>query len=441
MEIINLLFFKVGTPLLVLCVLILVHEYGHYIVAKLCGVGVMKFSIGFGPVLMKWRKKETDYQLSLIPLGGYVRMVGDMPDSITGPQASDEMVRQTDQGEVTNPRAAHPLGMPAEEDMSPELRSMINDKDYWFLEKNYWQKSAIVFAGPLFNFLFAIFCIALSLFAYGETKWEDGTKLGRIMEGSPAEKAGLLEGDIIHSVAGKTISTWEAMAEEIQNSEGKAVQLEVIRQAESGMLLRSLTPELRVAGPNGEQRFMLGVERSQTKSRVNLIDSFVRGVKWTGSASYQTVAGLYGMIRGQVNASELAGPIYILDAAGDTAKRGMPDLLFFTAILSVSLAVLNLLPIPILDGGHLLIFTVEKLFGEINIKVKETAQQLGVLFILSLMVFALYNDISRETPNLEDKAKWDNLEPEKKGETNESHTEPKTSELEANPNEPAVSSN
>jgi len=129
-----------------------------------------------------------------------------------------------------------------------------------------------------------------------------------------------------------------------------------------------------------------------------LLGSIWRGGKWASAASWQTLAGLWGMIRGQVSASELAGPIYILDAAGENAKRGFSDLLYFTAILSVSLAVLNLLPVPILDGGHLLIFTIEKLFGSISLRVKEAAQQVGVLFILGLMCFAIYNDISRDTP-------------------------------------------
>ena len=170
--------YKALISVLLLGVLIFIHELGHFLVAKMCGVGVLRFSIGFGPILLKFRIGETRYQLCAIPLGGYVRMLGDMPDALTGEQKTDEQVRE----------------MLDDEELDEASRLARSDKSRWFIEKNLWQKSLIVFAGPLFNFLLAIVFIAIGAYFYSEKSADPRAIIGEVIKAAPAASAGVLEG-------------------------------------------------------------------------------------------------------------------------------------------------------------------------------------------------------------------------------------------------------
>jgi len=395
----------IGLP--VLCVLIIVHEFGHFIVAKWCGVGVIKFSVGFGKVLLKWRRAETDYQFCAIPLGGYVRMVGDIPDQITGEQITDEAVRS----EANAPAS---FGMP--KDISPELQSMLDDRNYWFLEKTLWQRAAIVFAGPLFNFIFAVFTIFCVVFwfgkpigdpFYGGTLENLPSKIARVTPNSPALEAGIEVGDQIVAIDGNPTENWVAVSKAITNSEGK--ELEFLVENSSGQRRFSLTPS-QVEIPAGDEvlkRYLIGISPVQVRD-AGLVEAVKSGFVWTYNVTVGTYVGLARIFTGSASVKEIGGPGLIFSAAGAQADRGFQYLLDFMALLSVSLAVLNLLPIPILDGGHLLFFALEGLFGSISLRTREIAQTFGLVIIISLMLLGIVNDFTRDPlPEQGESRFWD----------------------------------
>jgi regulator of sigma E protease len=368
-----------SVALLVLGVLIFVHELGHFLVAKWCGVGVVKFAVGFGPAILKFRRDETDYQLGCIPLGGFVRMVGDMPDMITGQQDTDAAVRN---------------GIPVDAAPNEALEAAFRDETRWFIRKNTWQKSAIVFAGPLFNFVFAIFVVGMTIIFYGQT--DTSARIGKVMENSPAASAGLQVDDVIEKINDKPIAGWIEMAETIYEGDGGAIELSVRRGAET--LALSTTPQQKEfeTGPNTKKKvYVIGIEPGLVFP--GIARSFLRGATWTAETTMLTYAGLWSILTGQISPKEgIAGPVKIYQAAVIHAERGLRDLLFFIAFVSVSLAAINLLPIPILDGGHLMFFLIEGLLGPISIRKKEMAQQFGLLLILMLMVFAIHNDLTSD---------------------------------------------
>lgn len=376
---------SVVVPILVIGVLILVHELGHFLVAKWCGVGVVKFSIGFGPALLKWKRAETVYQLSAIPLGGFVRMVGDVPDMITGAQATDDAVRgdETDAEKVAE-----------DDEVPPEL---LADHSKWFVEKGFWQRFAIVFAGPASNFIFAVLFVFAVVAIYGEEVPEETAVIGIVMPGSPAEKAGVLPGDHVHALNGEAISSWEELALKIQRGDGGELKLDVERGGERKVV--EVTPKKReIRTLRGEKKpvYLIGIQQKTERRSAALTTAAKVGVLWTYHQAYLTYAGLWGMVSGVVAPSELAGPLFIFNAAGKEARKGFENILLFMSVLSVSLGVLNLLPIPILDGGHLMFFVLEALMGPIAMRKKEFAQQIGFMLLMLLMGFAITNDIRRD---------------------------------------------
>ncbi len=376
---------QVIVPVFVIGVLVIVHELGHFLVAKLCRVGVVKFAIGFGPALYRFRRRETTYQIGLIPFGGFVRMVGDIPDMVTGGQATDEAVRG---GE-----------MPAQtaEPVSPELEAAMADRSRWFIEKNFWQRSAIVIAGPLFNYILAVLLAAVAVFCYGVLDLSEEARIGAVMNGSPAQQAGLLAGDYVEAIDARTITSWSELAQTVHEGSGAPITLKLRRANEE--LELTVQPKLKeMPGLDGtaKQVYLIGIEPTTIHIPVSFLESCSSGWTWTLRQTAMTYTGLWGMLTGKVSPKDLAGPLFIIDAAGKQSREGFDRLLYFVALLSVSLAVLNLLPIPILDGGHLLFFVIEALCGPISMRKKELAQQVGMLLLLSLMVFAIRNDIVRD---------------------------------------------
>jgi len=370
---------------LVLGVLIFIHELGHFLAAKMCGVGVVKFAIGFGPAIAKFSRGETMYQVGIIPLGGYVRMVGDLPDVITGEQETDEEVREAME--------------------SPEL----SDRSRWFIEKPVWQKAWIVFAGPLFNFILAIFLAALSIFIYGEEVPVQEPIIGVVVQGSPASKAGIQAGDRVVRLGQEAITSWHKLATEIhkgssgESSSGSGGVIALAVEREGEQLTFNIVPQLKelpMLDGSTKKVFLIGIRQEMERTEATIFHALWVGVAWTGNISYRIVEQLGAMVIGERSAEDLAGPIFIFNAAGQQAKKGLESLFSFIALLSVSLGVLNLLPIPVLDGGHLAFFLLEGLFGPISIKKKESAQQIGVMLLVSLMLFAVWNDLTRNPDDL-----------------------------------------
>ncbi len=343
--------------IIVLGVLIFFHEFGHFLIARLFGVGVEKFSLGFGPRLIGKKIGITDYRLSAIPLGGYVKMVGEEPDSEIDP-------------------ADLPLS---------------------FTHKPVAKRMLIVAAGPVFNLLLAVL-IFFGIF------WVSGTfimkpSIGSVRAGSPAAAAGLEKGDLITVINGTEITNWDEMAEIINASEGNTLSLSLRRQEST--LDFSIAPE-KVPTQNifGEniQRYVIGITASgeSYSKEMNFFEAFSESLIQSYRITELMVVIIAKLIKGDISTDTLGGPIMIAQMAGDSAKAGVGSLIFFIALISINLAIINLLPIPVLDGGHLLFFLIEAIKGSpVSIKVREVAQQVGLFILILLMILVFYNDISR----------------------------------------------
>ena len=395
----SLVFIKVISAISVLGILVTVHEFGHFIVAKMCRVGVLKFAVGFGPAIFKFRRNETTYQIGIIPLGGFVRMVGDMPDLITGEQATDAAVRE---GAVVTETKSEP----------PEVLAVINDRSRWFIEKSLWQRAAVVFAGPLFNFIFAAVTVSICVLYYG-ARVGISAEVGGIVSGSPAEAAGLAAGDKVKKMNDASVEDWVALTTKIQQSKGEPIKFLVEREGKEIEI--TATPRERnyktITG-NVVTSYMIGINQPKSYIRevVSAKQAVVYGWEYVFNSTARMFLDIWGMIVGTVPADGLASPILIFQETGNRAEQGMEELIYFATMLSVSLGALNLLPIPVLDGGHLLFFLIEGLVGPISIRKKEFAQGFGMLLLLALMLFAVKNDLTRAPrPDPNEKKSWDSL--------------------------------
>ena len=353
---------------IVLGLLIFVHEFGHFIWAKLFGVKVLKFSLGFGPKLISKQYGETEYLISAFPLGGYVKMFGENP------------------GEL------------AEERLSPgELKRS-------FATRPVWQRFIIVAGGPVFNLIFAMFLFSMIVLVAGLPQPVETTTIGGVGQETPAAEAGLQEGDTIMAINGTETRRWEDVSTLIKNSEGREVVLTLQREGKT--LEVAVTPRMEttrnIFGEEVGQRYMVGIARSEevTYERVGFIKSLQAGVSQTWSWMYLTVMGLVKIIQKVVPASELGGPILIAKIAGERMEAGWVNFLYFMGVLSVNLGILNLLPIPILDGGHLVFFSVEAILRKpLNLRTMEILQQIGLVLLGTLMIFVFYNDLVRVFSN------------------------------------------
>jgi len=439
--------------IVVIGVLILIHELGHFFVARWTGVGVERFSIGFGPVLLRWRGKETEYCLSAIPMGGYVKMMG------------EESPVEGGGGQGYDPRKAFSL-------------------------KPLWARFLIVFAGPGMNFVLAAVIATIVLGTAGRPVWPP--VLGRVAPDGPASAAGLATGDTIAAVDDRPVAYWEDVERAVAGADGRPLRITVRRDGEERVV--TVTPRRRTipdpifrepkevwdigAGPRAipqisavtpdspaaraglqpgdvvrevagvpvyspeelveqirtrpGQTFPITVEREGRTFSVMVTPEAVTerspagdeteigkiqagiatkavsfeaydpvravwyGIRWTKDTTVITLKGLWKLVVGTIERTNIGGPIQIASMAGQQAREGLVQLAMFTAVISVNLAILNLLPIPMLDGGHLLFFVIEAVLGRpLSLRKREMAQQVGLVLLLALMVFAVYNDLVR----------------------------------------------
>jgi regulator of sigma E protease len=343
--------------IIVLGVLIFFHEFGHFLVARLFGVGVEKFSLGFGPRLIGKKVGITDYRISAIPLGGYVKMVGEEPDA----------------------------------EIAPE------DIALSFTHKHVAKRMLIVAAGPVFNILLAVL-IFFSIFLISGT-FVLKPSVGSVKQGSPAFAAGLEKGDLIIAINESEINSWDEMAEIINASKGQKLKLGV-RRGESTRSFMLAPEQVTTKNIFGEdvQRYIIGITASgeSYSKEMNFFQAFSESMVQTYRVTELMVVIIAKLIKGDISTDTLGGPIMIAQMAGDSAKAGIGSLISFIALISVNLAIINLLPIPVLDGGHLLFFSIEALKGRpVSIKVREIAQQVGLFILILLMILVFYNDISR----------------------------------------------
>ncbi|HID03838.1 MAG TPA: RIP metalloprotease RseP [Desulfobacterales bacterium] len=347
--------------IIVLGALIFVHELGHFLFAKLFRVRVLKFSLGFGPKLIGKKIGETEYVLSAFPLGGFVKMFGENPD---------------------------------EQEMGAR------EKDRSFAHKPVYQRFLIVFAGPLFNFIFPIMLFFPLFFFQGVPVSQDTTRIGGVEENSPAAKAGVKADDIIISINDRKTLKWLDVNESVKESGGAPLQVVVMRSGARVEL--TIVPKMdtvrNLFGEAVEDRFMIGIRKADefVYEDVNIFEAFKNALQQTWFYIYLTGLGFIKLIQQVVPASEMGGPILIAQMAGEQAKAGWVNLLYFTSLLSVNLGILNLLPVPVLDGGHLAFLTLEGIRKKPLSERKQIfAQQIGLGLLGALMVFVFYNDIMR----------------------------------------------
>jgi len=342
--------------IILLGVLIFFHEFGHYLAARMSGVGVTKFSLGFGPKIIGKKIGMTEYVLSLIPLGGYVKLVGESET----------------------------------EKLSPE------EEKISFSKQPVLKRIFIVFAGPLFNFLLAIIIFS-AVYLYGVPALS--SVVGDVQRESAAYEAGIKKGDKILSIDGKNIEYWDDIRQVIAQSQGQQVKIIIERDKQKNELF--IQPKLsKTQNILGEEvdAYLIGISPSDnfTIEKRNVWEATIIGLQKTWQFSKLTVVVIVKMIKGQVSPKNLGGPIFIAQAAGTVAKEGVIPFLFLMALLSVNLAIINLFPIPILDGGHIMFYLIELVRGKpMSLKWQGIFQQIGFVFLILLMIFVVMIDIDR----------------------------------------------
>ncbi len=344
------------STIIVLAVLIFVHEFGHFLMAKLFNVYVLEFSLGFGPKLFSFKKNETEYKVSAIPFGGYVKLLGEDDDDI-------------------------PEGL----------------EKYAFSNKSTFQKIMIIFGGPLFNFIFAALFFAI-VFLKGVAILQPF--IGDVQKNMPAYSAGLKKGDKIIQINNFIIKKWDDIPKAIKKNKGEILEIKVLRKNKIlTFRIKPVVKEYKNIFGESKKRYFIGIVADTSKVKIihlNPFQAIVKGVEETYRWIKLTILSIIKLIERIVPFSSLGGPILIGQIAGETAKQGIFNFLYFLAVISVNLGVLNLVPFPVLDGGRIVILLLEKIRGkEFDIKKMELIQKIGFSILIALMFFVFYNDILR----------------------------------------------
>jgi regulator of sigma E protease len=350
--------------LVVLTVLVFVHELGHYLVARWNNVRIETFSIGFGPELFGWTDRVgTRWKVSAIPLGGYVKMFGDAdPASMGSPEQLEQMTEA--------------------------------EKAVSFHHKRLMQRVAVVTAGPVANFVFTLVALAALFATVGQPFTPP--QIGKVESGSAAAAGGLKPGDTIVRIDGNAIHRFEDIQQAVRLDDGQPLKITVQRDGKN--LTLSITPRITTVTDRFgyKHRFpLLGIERQGvTYVRRNPVDAVWRSGEETGNLIGTTMTAVWQMIIGARPADEIGGPLRIAQMSGEVAQGGIVAMIWFMAVLSVNLGLINLFPIPVLDGGHLLFYVVEALRGRpLGARAQEYGFRLGLALVLTLMVFATWNDL------------------------------------------------
>ncbi|NQU12858.1 MAG: RIP metalloprotease RseP [Desulfobacteraceae bacterium] len=356
----HIFLYYIAPFVIVLGILIFFHELGHFLVAKYFGVRVLKFSLGFGPKLVGKKIGETEYLISIFPLGGYVKMLGEDGDETDEPLSPEEKMKS-------------------------------------FSNKHVLKRIAIVAAGPIFNLLLAlvIFC-GFYLVAGTQVMTSE---VGQVRTGSPAEKAGLSKGDVIVAIDGKPLETWTEIKGVVQESAGKPLEFTVKR--EGNLLVLTVVPEISVVkNIFGEEvkSALIGIVAAGKFKEVILgpWDSLKEGLRKTWEITRLTCLTIVKLFQRVVSIKTLGGPILIGQMTGQLAQENWIYLFPFMAVISINLGILNLLPIPILDGGFIIFLLIELVSRKpLNVKKREMAQKVGIFLLAVLMAVVIYNDVVR----------------------------------------------
>ncbi len=380
--------FFIAAFLLVLTVVVFVHELGHFLVARRCGVMVSTFSIGFGREIFGFVDRHgTRWRVAWIPLGGYVKFIDDEnAASVPGKQNSADTA-----SENGTDRSTSDQGADRPRELTPE------EKAGRFHSKPIWQRAAVVAAGPIANFILAIAIFALMYMIYGQYKLSP--KVEGVVPGSPAAAAGFKAGDLVRRVNGKEIDDFAELQQIVATSPKR--QLEVAVERSGDLVTLSVTPILkerydRIAGKH--MRPEIGLQASRDRSLVSHRDvgpltAVQLGAERTWTIISQTVNYINDIIWQRQRADQVGGIIRIADASGKVAQLGPEYIIQFIAFLSVSIGFINLLPIPLLDGGHLMFYAVEAVRGRpLSDRTQEMSFKVGLALVISLMLFATWND-------------------------------------------------
>ncbi|MFZ3214907.1 MAG: RIP metalloprotease RseP [Candidatus Acidiferrales bacterium] len=424
------------TVTIVLGIMIFVHEWGHFMAAKLCGVRVEVFSLGFGPRLWGVQRGDTDYRLSALPFGGYVRMAGDNPlEERTG--ASHEF--------LSRPRWQRVIVAVAGPAMNFLLALVILWGIYWKMgiaTPVYERQSADVVAVPQVmpasgvqagdrivavngvptNTWEKVYAriekgkpgseVSLSVLRAGAAQTVTATlpdQLGSLDNvlgypllppviaevdgGTPADRAGMKPGDVIVALNGKPVATWQQLVEGVHQSGGHPIEFLVRRDGQQVTL--NITP-MQGMDMDGQSVWQVGVlpQANDDYRRQTFLEAGQNAAESTASGIEQIGQVIIGLFSGKVSIRQLAGPVGIARVSGEAAKRGAVTLLTFMAVISLNLGLLNLLPIPILDGGHILLLVIEGVLRrDLSVAVKERFVQVGLVFLLGIFAFVMYSDI------------------------------------------------
>jgi len=350
--------------LFVLTVLVFVHEFGHYFVARRNGVRVDVFSIGFGPELFGWHDRAgTRWKVSAIPLGGYVKMFGD--------------------NDVSS-------GLPA----AGLARMSAAERDVSFHHKRLGQRSAIVAAGPAANFVFAIVVLAALFMTFGQPFTP--AQVGQVQAGSAAERAGVKPGDMIVSVNGDGVQSFEDVQQDVRLNPGVAMTIIVKREGKEVSL--QATPAKTALTDRFGNRYEIGLlgiaHNGVDYVRRDPATALIQAGKQTWDLSASTLKAMWQIVIGTRGTDELGGPLRIAQMSGDVAQGGVVAIVWFMAVLSINLGLINLFPVPVLDGGHLLFYAAEALRGKpLGQRAQEYGFRIGLALVLTLMVFATWNDL------------------------------------------------
>ena len=345
------------STIFVLGILIFVHELGHFLVAKWVGIRVDRFSLGFPPKLISFKRGDTEYCISVIPLGGYVKMAGENPDET----------------EIT--------GAP-----------------YEFMSKTPAQRSAVIMAGPMMNYITAIVIYAIIFMVHGYPTFDvDRMVIGSVVEDSPAEGAGLAADDVILSIDGEAVTDFAAMAGIVSSKPAEEITL--VYQRDSKIDTASLVTSVDTAmNMQGEKVVIgkIGVYHKVWYEKLGFFASFKLGIERTWEISVLLVDVLWKLVTVQISPKAIGGPLFIAQFSGEMARAGVVALFGFIAMLSVNLAIVNILPIPVLDGGHMVFLGVEIVRRKpLTLKQRAAVQQVGLAFLLMIIVMVTYNDIAR----------------------------------------------
>jgi len=349
--------FSILSFIVLLGVLIFIHELGHFLTAKRVGIRVDRFSLGFPPNIFVKKWRGTEYCIGMIPLGGFVKMAGESPDE-TPSGNSDE-----------------------------------------FSSKTIFQRFMVIAAGPFMNYLLAIGLFSFLMFVYGEPHTsETRAIIGGVSEKGPAASAGLETNDIIISVDGQPVGNFDSLRTLISPRPNQELVVEWLRGSET--MTASMTPALKEVTLESGEIDSVGQIGVLTKilyeRKTGFFGSIAVGFSRTNHMVIQIFSFVKSYISGQVESNSVGGPIYIAQQSATAAKLGIYSFLAFMAMLSVNLAVLNVLPIPVLDGGHLVFLTIEKIKGSpLTMKTRMYAQQAGMVFLLVFILFVSWNDVAR----------------------------------------------